>query len=168
MNTWTKETDEIFLEMWGHNSPAEIAIAVNNWHSSIGKMKGANFSPMTTARGVMFHALKFGLISPADVSAFDKQQKSDRGKRGYISSKTRHEVLLRDGNQCLLCGEKDNLTVAHIIPISRGGNSAIENLQTLCSSCQKSNHGSSVDFRKPYEKRWCTNCGRAHYQNLEQ
>lgn len=153
--------------MWGNNSPTEIAAAVNNWHSNFSQIKGAGFSPITTARGVMFHALKFGLISSADVSAFDKQQKSDRGKRSYISNKIRQEVLLRDGNQCLLCGNKDKLTVAHITPISRGGNSDVENLQTLCFSCQKSNHGSSVDFRKPYEKQWCSNCGRAHYQNVK-
>jgi hypothetical protein len=167
MNTWNKETDKIFLEMWGRNSPAEIAVAVNNWHRDESKAKNAGFMTITTARGVMFHALKFGLISSAEVSTFDKQQKSDRQKRGYVSSKIRKAVLQRDNNQCLLCGSQDNLTVAHITPISRGGNSEIENLQTLCLPCQKDNHASSVDFRKPYTKQWCSHCGREHYKNIE-
>lgn len=167
MSTWNKETDKIFLALWGRNSPAEIAAAVNNWHSDDGKAKNARLLTITTARGVMYHALKLGLISPADVSIFDKQQTSDRQKRGYVSSKIRQAVLQRDNHQCLLCGSKDNLTIAHITLISRDGNSDIENLQTLCFRCQKDNHASSVDFRKPYTKQWCSHCGREHYKNIE-
>mgnify|MGYP003390720858 FL=1 len=138
MTTWTKETDKIFLELWGHSSPAEIAAAVNEWHSDNNRAKEHRFTQMTTARGVIFHALKHGLISSEQVNAFDKQQRSDRAVRGRISDQARQTVILRDGNKCLLCGSKDNLTVGHIIPISRDGNSDIENLQTLCFSCNKS------------------------------
>lgn len=167
MSTWNKETDRIFLEMWGRNSPAEIAAAVNNWHRDDGKAKNARLLTITTARGVMYHALKLGLISSAEVSNFDQQQKSDRQKRGYVSSKVREAVLQRDHRQCLACGSQDTLTVAHITPISQGGNSEIENLQTLCSPCQKDNHAYRVNFRKPYRKQWCSHCGRAHYKNIE-
>jgi hypothetical protein len=167
MTTWNKETDKIFLELWDRSSPAEIATAVNDWHSDDGKAKNARLLTVTTARGVMYHALKLGLISSAEVSIFDQQQKSDRQKRGYVSSKVRKAVLQRDNNQCLLCGSQDDLSVAHITPISRGGNSEIENLQTLCSLCLKDNHASSVDFRKPYTKQWCSHCGREHYKNTE-
>jgi predicted RNA-binding Zn-ribbon protein involved in translation (DUF1610 family) len=167
MTTWNKETDKIFLELWGRNSPAEIAAAVNDWHSADSKAKNAGWATVTTARGVMYHALKLGLISSAEVSIFDQQQKSDRQKRSYVSSKIRQAVLQRDHHQCLACGSQDNLTVAHITPISRGGNSEIENLQTLCVSCGKEIHGSEVNFRKPYTKQWCSHCGRAHYKNIE-
>ncbi len=167
MTTWNKETDKIFLALWGRNNPDEIAAAVNDWHSADGKVKNARLLTVTTARGVMYHALKLGLISSEEVSLFDQQQKSDRYKRGYISSKVRQAVLQRDQHQCLLCGCKDNLTVTHITPISRGGNSEIENLQTLCAPCQKDNHAYHVNFRKPYTKQWCSHCGRAHYKNIE-
>ncbi len=167
MTTWTKETDKIFLELWGHSSPAEIAAAVNEWHSDNNRAKEHRFTQMTTARGVIFHALKHGLISSEQVNAFDKQQRSDRAVRGRISDQARQTVILRDGNKCLLCGSKDNLTVGHIIPISRDGNSDIENLQTLCFSCNKSVKTSSVDFRKPHVKERCNHCGREHYRNVE-
>lgn len=167
MTTWNEETDKIFLELWGRSSPAEIATAVNNWHSDDSKAKNARYATITTARGVMYHALKLGLISSAEVSVFDQQQKSDRQKRGYVSSKIRKAVLQRDHHQCLACGSQDNLTVAHITPISQGGNSEIENLQTLCISCGKDVHGSEVNFRKPYTKQWCSHCGREHYKNTE-
>lgn len=166
MTTWNKATDKIFLELWGHNSPAEIAAAVNDWHSADGKAKNARFTTCTTARGVMYHALKLGLVSPEEVSLFDKRQKSDRQKRGYVSSQIRTAVLQRDQHQCLACGSADHLTIAHILPVSRGGNSDIENLQTLCVSCGKDIHGSEVNFRKPFTKEWCSHCGREHYQNI--
>jgi 5-methylcytosine-specific restriction protein A len=167
MTTWNKETDKIFLAMWGHSSPADIAAAVNRWHSDDGKAKNARLLTVTTARGVMYHALKLGLISSAEVSLFDQRQKSDRQKRGYISSQIRKAVLQRDHQQCLACGSQDTLTVAHITPISQGGNSEIENLQTLCSPCQKDNHAYRVNFRKPFTKQWCSHCGREHYKNTE-
>jgi len=167
MTTWNKETDKIFLELWGRSSPAKIAASVNDWHSADGKAKNARLLTVTTARGVMYHALKLGLISSAEVAIFDKQQTRDRQKRGYVSSKIRTAVLQRDDYQCLACGCQDNLTVAHITPISRGGNSQIDNLQTLCVSCGKDVHGSEVNFRKPHTKQWCSHCGREHYLNIE-
>lgn len=167
MTTWNKETDKIFLELWGHNSPAEIAAAVNDWHSADSKAKNASFATITTARGVMYHALKLGLISSAEVSRFDKEQKRDRQKRGYISSQNRKAVLQRDNHQCLACGSQDHLNMAHITPVSRGGNSEMDNLQTLCAACLKEVRGLEVDFRKPFAKEWCSHCGRTHYRNLE-
>lgn len=167
MTTWNKETDKIFLELWGRSSPMDIATAVNNWHSADSKAKNAGFATVTTARGVMYHALKLGLISSAEVDIYDQQQKRDRQKRGYVSSTIRKAVLERDHHQCLLCGSKDNLSIAHITPISRGGNSEIENLQILCVSCGKEVHGLEVDFRKPFVKAWCRHCGREHYKNTE-
>lgn len=167
MTTWNKETDKIFLELWGRSSPAEIAAAVNDWHSDDSKAKNAKYATITTARGVMYHALKLGLISSAEVNTFDQQQKSDRQMRSSVSSKIRKAVLQRDHHQCLACGSQDILTVAHITPISQGGNSEIENLQTLCSPCQKDNHAYRVNFRKPHIKQWCDHCGREHYKNTE-
>ena len=44
-------------------------------------------------------------------------------------------VIKRDGGKCLCCSTTDDLTVDHIIPISKGGDSSYYNLQTLCNSC---------------------------------
>ena len=41
---------------------------------------------------------------------------------------------------CVGCGTTDNLTVDHIIPLSRGGRHTIGNLQSLCGSCNSSKH----------------------------
>lgn len=47
----------------------------------------------------------------------------------------RKKVFERDGNKCLHCGTIENLTLDHIIPLSKGGSGKIDNLQTLCQPC---------------------------------
>jgi len=39
---------------------------------------------------------------------------------------------------CAACGSLEDLTIDHIIPISRGGSHGIGNLQSLCRSCNAS------------------------------
>ena len=53
----------------------------------------------------------------------------------------RYQVLLRDNLTCCICGKSrakgDNieLHIDHIIPWSKGGETTLDNLQTLCSDC---------------------------------
>ena len=58
-----------------------------------------------------------------------------------ISDKLRYKVLKRDNFKCCACGAspaKDpsvELHIDHITPWSKGGETILENLQTLCSKC---------------------------------
>ncbi len=62
-------------------------------------------------------------------------------QRNKINDSTRFEVFKRDGYCCKICGMSPEtnpevtLHLDHIIPVALGGTSVIENLQTLCSSC---------------------------------
>jgi len=38
-------------------------------------------------------------------------------------------------NRCIKCGKSNNLTIDHIIPVSKGGKNSIKNIQPLCQSC---------------------------------
>ena len=58
-----------------------------------------------------------------------------RVERGKVSNKLRFYIYNRDNNRCVYCGSKYNLEVDHIIPISKGGKSTPDNLQTLCKRC---------------------------------
>ena len=58
-----------------------------------------------------------------------------RVERGRVSNKIRFAVYRRDGNRCRRCGSTYNLEVDHIFPISKGGKSNFDNLQTLCHNC---------------------------------
>lgn len=55
-----------------------------------------------------------------------------------VSTRTRFEVLKRDGFQCYYCGatsESSRLHVDHVIPRARGGADALENLVAACEAC---------------------------------
>ncbi len=65
-----------------------------------------------------------------------------------VSAVTRAEVFQRDGNSCLKCGSTENLSIDHIVPLACGGDNAITNLQTLCTSCNSSKRNTTMDYRK--------------------
>lgn len=43
-------------------------------------------------------------------------------------------LIERDGCHCARCGSAENLTIDHVIPISKGGSDELSNLQLLCQS----------------------------------
>lgn len=59
-----------------------------------------------------------------------------RRRRG-LGAAARLRVFRRDRFRCVECGEGDDLTVDHIVPVSRGGTNDPENLQTLCARCNR-------------------------------
>ncbi|MBU0987011.1 MAG: HNH endonuclease [Proteobacteria bacterium] len=49
---------------------------------------------------------------------------------------SKRNVLVRDGFKCAYCGgERERLTIDHIIPKSRGGDTTFENCVAYCKSC---------------------------------
>ena len=47
--------------------------------------------------------------------------------------------------ECLFCGSKENLTLAHNIPVSRGGHTVKENVFCLCASCNSRMNTKTLD-----------------------
>jgi 5-methylcytosine-specific restriction endonuclease McrA len=45
---------------------------------------------------------------------------------------------------CSFCGTKENITLDHIIPISRGGSHGVGNLQPLCLYCNSSKKDKTI------------------------
>ena len=64
---------------------------------------------------------------------------NSRVERAKMSESLRYDILKRDNYKCQICGAsaKDGakLQVDHIIPVSKGGKTEPNNLQTLCSRC---------------------------------
>ena len=50
---------------------------------------------------------------------------------------TRRAVFARDGWTCQYCGSRSNLTVDHVIPRSKGGQSSWENIVASCAPCNR-------------------------------
>lgn len=63
-------------------------------------------------------------------------------RRSGISVHRRFQVFKRDGYGCQMCHRTDvPLEVDHIIPVCHGGSSELDNLQTLCSDCNRGKGG---------------------------
>ena len=69
-----------------------------------------------------------------------------------IPLEVRKYVFERDSYQCQSCGKtqlETQLTIDHIIPLARGGQNDISNLQTLCYPCNhQKKHNLDPRFRR--------------------
>lgn len=68
------------------------------------------------------------------------QEKRKSKERGKVTKSLRYDVFKRDCFRCQACGAKAGsegveLHIDHIVPISKGGETKLDNLQTLCSAC---------------------------------
>lgn len=79
-------------------------------------------------------------LKPNNQSINIEKDNSHKTKR-EPGMRLRFEVLKRDNFKCCACGAspaKDpsvNLHIDHVIPWSKGGETVLDNLQTLCSTC---------------------------------
>jgi 5-methylcytosine-specific restriction endonuclease McrA len=69
------------------------------------------------------------------------------GNGGSFTAKEFTELCDKCGNICLCCKHILPLTADHVIPLSKGGTSNIENIQPLCSICNSSKGTKSTDYR---------------------
>lgn len=53
-------------------------------------------------------------------------------------------IMVRDGGKCVKCSATEDLTIDHIVPVSKGGSDEDDNLRTLCRSCN-STKGARVE-----------------------
>lgn len=72
-----------------------------------------------------------------------KFKKSVAGQRALMTTELRKKILTRDGYKCKHCGASISnepnllLEIDHIIPVSKGGLTTEDNLQTLCWKCNR-------------------------------
>lgn len=77
------------------------------------------------------------LESKLTISAFTKEQ------RALMTKKMREAIKVRDNFTCCTCGNSTHtepnllLEIDHIIPVSKGGYTVEDNLQTLCWKCNR-------------------------------
>lgn len=81
------------------------------------------------------------------VSTFTKEQ------RALMTNKLRDHIKNRDNFTCCNCGNSTHtepnllLEIDHIIPVSKGGCTVEENLQTLCWKCNRAKSNKITDFQ---------------------
>lgn len=80
-----------------------------------------------------------------------KWRKSVAGQRALVTSKLREMIKERDNYQCRSCSigivDEPNLLleIDHKIPLSKGGKTTINNLQTLCWKCNRAKGSKILD-----------------------
>ena len=66
---------------------------------------------------------------------------NSRIERAKMSVSMRYDVFKRDNFTCSICGRSKKtgatLEVDHVIPVSKGGKTTMDNLQTLCDRCNR-------------------------------
>ncbi len=78
----------------------------------------------------------------------ERNRRAHKLKNGGIFTLKEWECLVWYYNdKCLCCKQIKFLEVDHIIPITKGGNSNISNLQPLCRSCNSTKRTTIIDYR---------------------
>lgn len=72
------------------------------------------------------------------MDSWDGSSKDYKGDARHISHELKYKILNRDGGVCQNCGDIEDLSIDHKLPVSRGGVSHEHNLQILCMSCNSS------------------------------
>lgn len=63
----------------------------------------------------------------------------------HISDKTKRAVWERDGGKCCACASVLDIEYDHKHPVSKGGNSEIENVQLLCRPCNRKKRSQTAE-----------------------
>lgn len=59
----------------------------------------------------------------------------NKRRRPKVQPHIREMVFKRDGYRCINCGSQHDLTMEHLVPLSRNGSNHSKNLATLCAPC---------------------------------
>jgi 5-methylcytosine-specific restriction endonuclease McrA len=84
---------------------------------------------------------------PEKRRAGNQNRRGAMSNAGYFDPDDWVKVLNRYGSRCLRCKVYDNLSLDHIVPLSKGGKNVFSNYQVLCRSCNSWKGTKIIDFR---------------------
>lgn len=71
------------------------------------------------------------------------------GNGGTYTASEWVDLCKHYNNRCLCCNRSDiELTVDHVVPVSRGGTNSIDNIQPLCTCCNLKKGTKTIDYRQ--------------------
>ena len=101
-------------------------------------------SPYAQRYGSWYNALKAFIVTMNGDTIETKQTNNEKNTTNNprsINYRIRFKVMQRDDFKCQICGASPAmqagvlLHVDHIVPVSKGGQATMDNLQTLCQKC---------------------------------
>lgn len=130
-----KETERVLFDKEKKAPATDIKVDVNlRYVSPAGKVD-------VSKSGVFDYVALVRIVDSVSTYRVDRKTYEHlvAAERGILTDSMRYDVLKRDGFRCVLCGmsAKDGamLHVDHIIPVSKGGKTTMDNLRTLCEKC---------------------------------
>ena len=133
-----KTTDAGYINMNNQRNIGYIGISETHYNQRFFNMECLDCGHIYSANGCDIWLRK---CPACQVVKTKKESASIKKHSRTVSDKLRYQVLKRDNFKCCYCGaspSKDSsveLHIDHIIPWSKGGETNLENLQTLCSKC---------------------------------
>lgn len=70
----------------------------------------------------------------------DESKKKEKRKKKLYSDRwdtIRHQVYLRDGFRCVMCGKKTKLHAHHVVPVQVSHDNSLNNLVSVCGHCHR-------------------------------
>lgn len=130
----------------------EIAAPSSEWARRVRELREDEGWPIAT------HNDRIDLKPGEYLLTAEPPEEESKTRTRSISQKLRSEVLDRDGSTCQMCGLSPGdadpetgrpvrLHIGHIVDKSLGGKDEIDNLRTLCSSCNQG--AKNVTAEKP-------------------
>lgn len=80
-------------------------------------------------------------------------QRARRGAGGFVGNEDWDRVCNEYGNLCVCCLEPKKLTLDHIVAVTNGGRTEIDNIQPLCAKCNSSKGAKTIDYRADFKER---------------
>jgi 5-methylcytosine-specific restriction endonuclease McrA len=78
------------------------------------------------------------------------RKEKERKTKGFKDKIENFRKKMSEIGECIYCGSKENITIDHLIPISKGGTHEVYNLFPACRKCNSSKH--AQDWIEWYRK----------------
>jgi len=93
--------------------------------------------------------------NPEAFAEYKRRRRMRKSGNGGSFTRQEWQALKAQYNySCLCCSKREleiKLEADHVIPVSKGGNGFITNIQPLCGPCNNSKHIKETDYRLTYQ-----------------
>jgi 5-methylcytosine-specific restriction endonuclease McrA len=91
---------------------------------------------------------EWAIKNPDKIKAKKHRRRSkESGNGGQFTAQEWNELVEKFNHQCVCCKQVKKLEADHVIPVSKGGTTNIENIQPLCRSCNARKNNKIIDYR---------------------
>ncbi len=138
LNLMIDEIEEISFARW-----ASDIVAIDHWRREKSLDEYEQIIHTVIASKYADEKTKIEMQKELEWVIASKQKQAEKKVKKIHSQRRRSDfaknydqfmlaLIQRDGYKCAICGTIENLTIDHIVPLSKGGSDEINNLRLLC------------------------------------